>query len=240
VLGVSALGDADLIVSLLAERSGRVRGVAGSARKSRRRFGGTLEPMTCVRARWRELPGRELHRLESLELRRSFARMQSDPLVQAACAVMAETGLLAVKEEQEEPAVFRLYGAVLDAMDGGLDPWCAIRYFEYWTLRLHGVLADWSACAWCGRVLPVGGSILAIPPEGPACRHCARDRGSGVRLGTTEREALALLGQAPPQAVAGIRELCIPGATMARFLKTSLERFVERQPRAYRHMEGLA
>jgi len=51
VLGTSELGEADLIVTLLSEQHGRVRGVAASARKSRRRFGGAVDPMTRVSAR---------------------------------------------------------------------------------------------------------------------------------------------------------------------------------------------
>ena len=54
VLTTREIGETDLIVSLLAERRGKVRGVARGARKSRKRFGGLLEPMTRVRAVWVE------------------------------------------------------------------------------------------------------------------------------------------------------------------------------------------
>ena len=40
VLTTQELGEADLIVTLLAEHHGKVRAVARSARRSRRRFGG--------------------------------------------------------------------------------------------------------------------------------------------------------------------------------------------------------
>src|SRR5262245_47823182 len=90
VLGTHDLGDNDVIVTLVAERAGRVRGVALSAKRSRRRFGGALEPLSRVHASWIEREGRELHRIESLELERSFAAMQADPARQAACAVLCE------------------------------------------------------------------------------------------------------------------------------------------------------
>ena len=42
--------EADLLVSLLTREQGRIKGVARHAMRSRRRFGGALEPMTYVRA----------------------------------------------------------------------------------------------------------------------------------------------------------------------------------------------
>jgi len=42
--------EADEIVSLFTRTHGRIRGVAKAAAKSRRRFGGALEPMTFVSA----------------------------------------------------------------------------------------------------------------------------------------------------------------------------------------------
>ena len=40
MLATHELGDADLIVTLLTEQHGQIRGVARSARSSRKRFGG--------------------------------------------------------------------------------------------------------------------------------------------------------------------------------------------------------
>ena len=60
--------EADLVVSLFTREQGRVKGVARHALKSRRRFGGALEPMTHVRATYMERPGQELVRLDALEI----------------------------------------------------------------------------------------------------------------------------------------------------------------------------
>ena len=196
--------------------------------------------MTRVRASWTERPGSDLHRLEGLELLRSFAPMQAEPLVQAACGLMAEAGFSAVRENQEEPATFRLYGAVLEALEEGLDPWCAVRYFEYWMLRLHGVLADWDACVSCGRPLASTGAVPAIPAEGPVCRGCEVDRPGALRLSAADRSALTRFSSSRPSEVSDLLERCRPGSTLARYLRASLERFLEKRPRAYRHMEAMA
>ena len=60
--------EADLLVSLLTREQGRIKGVARHAMRSRRRFGGALEPMTYVRASYAEKPKQELVRLDSFEI----------------------------------------------------------------------------------------------------------------------------------------------------------------------------
>ena len=60
--------EADLLVSLFTREFGRVKGVARHAMRSRRRFGGALEPMTHVKATWAERPKQELVRLDAFEI----------------------------------------------------------------------------------------------------------------------------------------------------------------------------
>jgi recombinational DNA repair protein (RecF pathway) len=71
VLRTWPVHEADLIVSFFHARLRRVRGVAKSALKSRKRFGGALEPMTVARAWFAERPRQELVRLDQLEILRS-------------------------------------------------------------------------------------------------------------------------------------------------------------------------
>jgi DNA repair protein RecO (recombination protein O) len=235
VLHTQDLGEADVIVSLLGEGSGLVRGVAPSARRSRKRFGGTLEPLTRVRASWNEKAGRELHRIEGLELVRSHATMQAEPSRQAACAVLAEMFRAVAREDQPEPQGFRLLGAVLEALEGGLDPFVAVRYAEYWTLRLHGVLADPSACADCGVPLAEGG--WASPVSGILCADCLKSRSVGARrLQPADRAFLRAAASSPPAAMAPHVAAARPGGAVEALLRGGVETFVERTLKAYRHL----
>ncbi|HEX5044290.1 MAG TPA: DNA repair protein RecO [Candidatus Polarisedimenticolaceae bacterium] len=235
VLATQELGEADLIVTLLGESAGLVRGVAPSARKSRKRFGGALEPLTRVRAAWNEKQGRELHRIEALDLVRSYAAMQAEPARQAACAVLAEIFRAVAREDQPEPHGFRLLGAVLDAVEGGLDPFAAVRYAEYWTLRLHGVLSDPSACADCGAPLEEAG--WASPVSGVLCPDCLRSRSVGARrLQPQDRAFLRAAAGSPPAAMQAHAAAARPGGALETLLRGGVESFVERTLRAYRHL----
>src|ERR1017187_4811773 len=67
VLRTYPLRESDLLVTLFTRLEGKVKGVARAAKKSKRRFGGALEPMTYVRAFYDDREGQELARLDSCE-----------------------------------------------------------------------------------------------------------------------------------------------------------------------------
>ena len=68
VLRTYPLREADLLVTLFTRAEGKVRGVARSAKKSKRRFGGALEPLTYVRAFYDVRERQELARLDACEV----------------------------------------------------------------------------------------------------------------------------------------------------------------------------
>jgi len=237
VLSTDVLGEADCVVTLLTRGHGSIRAVARSARSSRRRFGGRLEPLTLVRATWAEREARDLHRLDDCDVLRSFAAMQAEPRVQAACAVLAEVTRAVSREGQAEPDAFRLLAAVLGALEGGAAPRLAVRYFEYWMLRLHGVLPDVAHCVACGNDLVPGEPILVDAQGGSRCAGCpAEAGGERVALGALERRFMDAAGRLPPdQLPAELAALRVGGA-LERLLRGALESFVERSFRSYRHL----
>jgi DNA repair protein RecO (recombination protein O) len=238
VLRTRALGDADLIVSLLAEQHGQIRGVARAARRSRRRFGGWLEPLTHVRAVWTEKPGRELHRLESLQGLRSFAAMQADPLRQAACAVLAELTEAFTQEGQAETRYFRLLGAVLAALEGGASPDVMLRYFEFWTLRLHGLLPDLQMCSACHREMGAAERRRVGSRSGLLCTACdAKLAQRGRQLTSRDRALLESLRTQGPEQMPREIPAARRGGAVEILLRGTLEGFAERPLRTYKYLE---
>ena len=71
VLRTYPLRESDLLVTLFTRLEGKIHGVARAAKKSRRRFGGALEPLTLVRVYYEDRERRELARLDSCEVRES-------------------------------------------------------------------------------------------------------------------------------------------------------------------------
>ncbi len=241
VLRTQPRGDADLIVSFLSRSHGCVRGVARSGRSSRKRFGGLLEPMTHVEATGSVKPGRDLHRIERLDPRRSYAAMQADPILQSVCAVMAEVAEAFGAEGAADEREFRLFGSVLNALDAGGEALLLLRYFEFWTLRLHGLLGDPEECASCGRSIERGKARSFHPGDGFRCDCCDRgSEASPMRLSRHEALWIDRLQRTSPDKLPPSRGVARPGGRLERLFRNGLEGFSERRFRSYRHVHALA
>jgi DNA repair protein RecO (recombination protein O) len=203
VLRTQPLGESDRIVVLLARGAGKVRAVAKGARRSRKRFGANLMLLSRVRVTCFEKEGHDLGRLESADLLESFYLLQEDPVRGAALACLAEVADAFAREEQEDDAFFRLLHAVLRAVRDGLDLDWAARYFELWTLRLHGFLPGLEACGSCGASLAERGGCF-LRREGIAvCARCGERRAGDPALPPEAIGAAARIFKRPPAALIG-------------------------------------
>jgi DNA repair protein RecO (recombination protein O) len=144
--------ESDLIVSFFTRDYGRIKGVAKAALKSRRRFGGALEPMTIARAWFAERPRQELVRLDQLEIVRSPLSGPVDPVLLAVLSFYAEVLDESLPEHDPQDAVFRLLVSVLERTTAQ-QPWMPLTYFTLWMTRLMGLLPDLAHCIVCGEPL---------------------------------------------------------------------------------------
>src|SRR5580704_10417120 len=106
--------EADLLVSFFTRDYGRLKGMAKAALKSRKRFGGALEPMTLARAWFAERPRQELVRLDQLEILRSPLSAPVDQTRMAVLSFYAEVIDEALPERDPQATVFRLVASVLE------------------------------------------------------------------------------------------------------------------------------
>ena len=164
VLRTWPVHEADLIVSFFTRDYGRVRGVAKSALKSRKRFGGALEPMTVARAWFAERPRQELARLDQLEILRSPLSAPVDAARLAVLSFYAELLDEALPDHDPHETVFRLLLSVLDQTttlhSETVQPWMPLTYFQLWMTRLMGLLPDLAHCTACGEALHAAGDFL--------------------------------------------------------------------------------
>ena len=179
--------EADLLVSLFTREQGRVKGVARHAMRSRRRFGGALEPMTHVRATYAERPRQDLVRLDSFEILSSPMSRPVDYARVAALELVAEVIEEALPEGAPEDAVFRLALAVLAELEVGR-VWMPVTYFALWMSRLLGWMPELGHCAACGLDLRGGTVWYSEAADGV---RCADDRAPGSVALPAEQVALA-------------------------------------------------
>ena len=232
VLRTYKLGEADRIVVFLTRDRGKKRGVARGAARSRRRFGGTLEPMTRVRVAYFEKEQRELVSLNDAELVRS-PLSAADPDALGYVGYFAELIDETAQEADADERLFRLGAAVVEAMALGVATERLARYLEHWVLRLQGVLAPVTACQSCGGSLADQGAWLARPELMLRCARCGGADGPP----DLSPAALAFLRQAtvlPPERLGEVVLPAQAGRELERVHRVLIASHLERELRSVR------
>ena len=214
VLRTYRYGEADCIVVFLTADRGKKRGVAKNATKSRRRFGGALEPLTRGRVAYVEREHRELVRLDRVEpqqtpLNAIKGRSEGDAVhVLAQAAYFAELLDEWAQDAQANERLFRLGASVGEALCHGGSVDALARYFEYWLLRLEGVYPALDLCARCGRPTLQAGAALVASDRRYVCADCAE---GGPHL---SREAMTFLASAGVRTPAEVAVAGTPAAVL--------------------------
>lgn len=226
VLRTWPIQEADQIVALFTREYGKLKGVAKSAAKSRRRFGGALEPMTHVRASFVERPRQELVRLDYFEIVRSPLSLAVDYTRLSALAFFAEVIDETQADHDPNDAVFRLLLSVLEAAESS-GIWMPVTYFALWITRLMGWLPDLRRCMLCGELLAGAPAYFHALSDGLVCVHHKR-----LASGTLSVESQALAAQifhAPAAALASEAWPRERARDLRRFSVQTLERHLERR-----------
>ena len=164
------LGEADRLVSFLSRSKGRMRGVASGARRTKSRFGSTLELFSYVRIWFYERETRELVRINQCELIESFLDVQRDYGVSLALALVSEVTEAVLGEHEVAEANFRLLLVIARAIKAGAKLPMALAYFVFWTVRLGGWMPALDRCSRCGEALAARASMAR---SGLFCPNCA-------------------------------------------------------------------
>jgi DNA repair protein RecO (recombination protein O) len=234
VLRTWPVHEADLIVSFFTRDYGRVRGVAKSALKSRKRFGGALEPMTVALAWFAERPRQELVRLDQLEILRSPLSAPVDAARLAVLSFYAELLDEALPDHDPHETVFRLLLAVLDQTTAlhseTVQPWMPLTYFQLWMTRLMGLLPDLAHCTACGEALRATEIWFDNFGDGLFC--AVHRNGSANELCADSWQLAQRMLRAPVASFAGEPWPRRRAQDLRRFTLQSLERHLERKLRS--------
>ena len=236
VLRTWPVHEADLIVSFFTRDYGRLRGVAKAALKSRKRFGGALEPMTLARAWFAERPRQELVRLDQLEIVRSPLSAPVDHTRMTVLSFYAEVLDEILPERDPQDAVFRLLVSVLEQTAAvqsetdesqAMQPWMALTYFSLWMTRLMGLLPDTGHCMVCGEALRAAEISFSSSADGLFCGLHANGSASGLSADSWQLAQRML--RAPVSAFAAEPWPRKRGQDLRRFTLQTLERHLERK-----------
>jgi DNA repair protein RecO (recombination protein O) len=225
VLRTYPFRESDLLVTLFTRLDGKVRGVARAAKKSRRRFGGALEPLTYIKVAYEDRERQELARLDACEVLESPLTSEVSYPRAVALGHVAELLDELLPDREANDAVFRLALSVL-AQLRGQEFWLPVTYFDLWMARLMGYLPELSECLDCGRALNGSRAFFHALADGLMCPEHKRLASS--EISAESRKLAAQMLRAPLSSVdaAGSHK---SGADLRKFVLQTLERHIEKK-----------
>jgi DNA repair protein RecO (recombination protein O) len=226
VLRTYPLRESDLLVTLFTRREGKIKGVARAAKKSKRRFGGALEPLTFVKALYDERERQELVRLDSCEVIESPMTSEIGYPRAVALGHVAELLDEILPDREASDAVFRLTLSVLRELRGE-KLWMPLTYFQLWMTKLMGFLPELSECQTCGRSLNGSRAFYHALADGLVCVDDKRVASS--EMSSESRKIAAQMLKSRVSDFAEIEWPKVVAADLRKYLLQILERHLEKK-----------
>ena len=187
ILRTMRLGEADRIVTVYTQGSGKIRAVAKGVRKTKSKFGGRLEPFTHVDLLLYR--GRELDIVTQCETLTSFRVIREDYVRFAAGEAILEATDRVAEDRERNVRQFMLLLGALRALADGEDPAPIVDAYLLRTASLAGFRPHLRACASCGR--PGPHQRFSVAQGGLVCESCRT--ATAVRVGESTVPYLAHL-----------------------------------------------
>jgi DNA repair protein RecO (recombination protein O) len=173
-------GESDRLVHLYTEKLGRVSAIAKGARRSRRRFPGTLELFSVVEARLVAPPRSALMRLEGARIARPLDGLTQDLVRFAIACEFVELLDRLTADGESHPELFAFAEGLLDVLQGEpADRLLAVLVLAK-TLSRLGYRPQLAACVSCGAALGQGVVAFSAQQGGALCPSCAGGSGAAV------------------------------------------------------------
>lgn len=195
VLGRTLYGDADLIVQLFTEEHGRLSALARGARKSQKRFGGSLEPMHTMNVEMVPTSRSELHTLRGSHIHQARPLLLSHLKLMTAAGRTLSWTKRATSAHVVEPLLWASLNQTLDQLAQS-DPDDADDLTAGFGLRLLELMGwgiNFLRCVSCGKNCPEQRPAWLNPERGGlVCRSCG---GGPFQVAGIDRLALHRVAQ---------------------------------------------
>ncbi|MCA1830909.1 MAG: DNA repair protein RecO [Actinomycetota bacterium] len=225
VLRTMRLGEADRIVTIFTQGTGKIRAVAKGIRKTRSKFGARLEPFTHVDLLLYK--GRELDIVTQAEIITSFRTIRDDYKRFTAGEMILEAADRSADDRERNTRMFMLLlGSLRRLVEPAADASAIADAYLLRLTSLAGFRPALAACAECGNPSV---SRFSIQQGGMVCETCRA--GGTIRVGEgTVPYMTALLDDAAPPDDARAR------AEGSNLVRAYLEYHLNRPLRAWAHV----
>lgn len=212
-------GESDRIVHLLVPETGRLTAIAKGARRSIKRFPGTLDLFNHLRIEAEQRRTANMARLEHARLIRTFHALRSDPTRFALGCYLLELLDRLAPEGGARADAKRMFGfalAALATLDGERPDLRLRTLLELRGLDAVGLRPELRCCVRCGVWVGVdtrGGQVgFHIADGGPVCAGCAQAGQDLLRIHLGTLRALERSLELAPDRLS---RLALGGASLA-------------------------
>jgi len=236
VLRHTDFGESDRIVTLFTAEYGLQKGFAKAARKSRKRFGSTLEPFTQAVFQWKAGRGAFWLLLDA-ELISSRLGLRDNLQRLALASYGVELVVLLLEEGEPHQLIYELLGGFLDYLEQGGNGSTARLLFELRLIYLLGYMPHLLHCSDCLKIFEKEPIRFDSSRGGSLCLDCAGSTGTVVDLGTIGSLARSL--KVAPQQFAGFHfgQKTIQEAGL--ILSQVLQQILPREPKSLKFFSQL-
>ena len=230
VLRTLDFGESDRIVHLLVPDSGRLTAIAKGARRSVRRFPGTLDLFNHLRIQVDVRRSQAMARLDQATLIRAFPALRAEPARFALGCYLLELLDRLAPEGAARGDARRLFDFALGALEAAARDPLDLRLrtlLELRALDALGLRPELSRCVRCGEALAAPAQAgparigFHVGEGGPVCGRCAEGASGllAIQLGTLRalERALRLRPEQLDRLVLGERTLEEARVLLARF-----------------------
>ncbi|MBW2415927.1 MAG: DNA repair protein RecO [Deltaproteobacteria bacterium] len=178
-------GESDRLVHLYTETLGRVSAIAKGARRSKRRFPGTLEILTLIEARIVDPPRSSLMRIEGAKLAEPFEGLVNDLGRYAVGCQLLEMLDRFTAEREASPELFRFAEGVLGVIARETPDRLLALLVQLKTLARLGFRPQLASCSVCGGEIQAPGPMAGFEPRhgGAVCASCREPGDTDVAPG---------------------------------------------------------
>ncbi len=231
------IGEADSIFTVFSDEIGKFEGIAKGVRKARSHMRGHLEPLT--HSRMLLARGRSLDVFTQAETVQSFRGLRDDLDRTAAGLACAELVDRFTAIHVEQPGLFALLSAVLEAIAAGA-PLHLVRFFELHLLTMTGYELHLDGCALCGARLPEAETLLSADAGGLVCLACRGQAGGGRILSVRGVKVVRYARTATPGQFAALTISSGLAHELEAAMRDLVRHFLEREPHMGRYIDDLA
>ena len=186
ILRTRDYGESDRLITFFSRNHGQLTGIAKGARRSKKRFVHTLEPLSHVLITYADRSSSGLVRIDASELKNGFIEIRNDVARLGYASLSCEVVLEMSPERQANPDLFALLNQYLKQLEEKAEPEASSFLFLVRMLSLSGYTPNLQTCLRCGQESTPGqGWFFSISQGGLLCKnHRPGGKAYQVSLGT--------------------------------------------------------